>query len=340
MSAAPLPSSNLVANKVRGTIIKVPDATPGLLMISGKQKQFTLEGVWKSPSAPAPNATVEVELDAVDNITSITVVDAAQLARERFQELSGKVGGKIGEFSQGQAKDIVHVLKSSLGDLTTRMGSLQLGAAVILWISLFFLPGYKIELGFAGSQTFTLWDFIGLNLSLGGGIEITHGFWGLIGFFAILAPLVTPFMAHPLARYANALTLAYFVVAIFAERSSLAKILEMPGIPSTGLDASIEIRRSSSARGEHRARSAGTQTRSWETNMKTLFGKWATAVAALLMLFFLIACTSGLSPAPSGCTFFGLVGAFVPTSESLRLSERYRSLTMKSCSPSPTTFPL
>ena len=29
----------------RGTIIKTPDATPGLVMVNGAQKSFTLEGV-------------------------------------------------------------------------------------------------------------------------------------------------------------------------------------------------------------------------------------------------------------------------------------------------------
>src|SRR5215469_263244 len=101
MSAAPLPGPNLATTVLRGTIIKVPDVSPGLVIANNNQRQFTLEGVWKSTTAPATNQTVDIELDAADNIASIAVVDAAQLARERFHELSGKVGEKIGEFSQG-----------------------------------------------------------------------------------------------------------------------------------------------------------------------------------------------------------------------------------------------
>lgn len=38
--------------KVRGTIVKVPDTSPGLLFVNGQQKSFTLEGVWQSSSSP------------------------------------------------------------------------------------------------------------------------------------------------------------------------------------------------------------------------------------------------------------------------------------------------
>jgi hypothetical protein len=43
--------------RIRSTIVKVPDASPGLLFLNGQQKPFTLEGVWKSPVAPAPNSS-------------------------------------------------------------------------------------------------------------------------------------------------------------------------------------------------------------------------------------------------------------------------------------------
>ena len=58
---------------VRGTIVKVPDANPGLLFFNGQQKPFTVEGVWKSPVAPAPNMTVDVAVDGAGAITALTV---------------------------------------------------------------------------------------------------------------------------------------------------------------------------------------------------------------------------------------------------------------------------
>ena len=62
--------------KIRGTIVKVPDATPGLLFVNGQQKSFMLEGIWKSPVAPALNMTVDVELDAAGAVTGVAVVDS------------------------------------------------------------------------------------------------------------------------------------------------------------------------------------------------------------------------------------------------------------------------
>jgi hypothetical protein len=70
--------------KVRSTVVKVPDATPGLLFLNGQQRPFTLAGVWKSPVAPAPNMTVDVDLDGAGTIEAITVVDTQQLAKERL----------------------------------------------------------------------------------------------------------------------------------------------------------------------------------------------------------------------------------------------------------------
>jgi hypothetical protein len=52
-----------VLSRARGTVIKVPDATPGLLIVDGRQLPFSLEGRWRSPVAPAANMSVDVELD-------------------------------------------------------------------------------------------------------------------------------------------------------------------------------------------------------------------------------------------------------------------------------------
>ncbi len=242
MSAIPnVPGPKLVTTKVRGTVIKVPDTTPGLLILNGNQRQFMLEGVWKSSVAPEPNMTVEVELDDADTITAIVAVDSAQLARERFNELSGKIGAKIGDLTKRPGNDGLKIAQEFLRKLAARMGVVALGATVLMWVALFFLPGYKFDLGFVGSQSYSLWEFIGLNLTLSGGIEISHGFWGLIGFLSILAPFVTPFIPDPRAKFANLLPLVYFITSIFAERSSLAKVLQVPGVPDAGLGASMQI---------------------------------------------------------------------------------------------------
>lgn len=76
---------------------------------------------------------------------------------------------------------------------------------------------------------------------MSGGTEISHGFSG-IAFPAILAPFVTSFIANPFARYANALALVYFVIAIFCRALQPGKSSRNSGVPNTALDASVQIR--------------------------------------------------------------------------------------------------
>lgn len=241
MSAAPIPGPQLVTNKVRGTIIKVSDATPGLLMINGTQRQFTLEGVWKSPTAPSPNQTVDIELDASGQIAAITVVDSAQLAREKFNQLSEKLSGKLGEFAQGQGKEGANIAKDHFKRLAARMGTVMLVSAVALWIAWFFLPGYKLDLGFLGSKTYTIWEFLGLNLEQGGAIEINHGFWSMLGILCILVPFIAPFVKDTRARFANALPVVCSIIAIYAQRSSMIKAFEGPGVTDAASALSMQL---------------------------------------------------------------------------------------------------
>jgi hypothetical protein len=239
MSAASLPGPMLVGTKVRGTIIKVPDASPGLLMIGTNQKRFTLEGTWKSMTAPAANQTVDIELDDAGHITAISVVDQAQIAREKFTDLSSKLSGAIGDITKspgaGNAQEI-------LRKLVVRKGMVTQAASALLWISLFFMTGYKLELGFIGSQSYSLWDFVGLTVNAGAGPEVNHGFWGLIGLVCVFAPIIIPFISNPLAKFGNALPLVYLGLAILLEKSAINKDLHFPaGAPDTGLGFTMQI---------------------------------------------------------------------------------------------------
>jgi len=240
MSAAPLPGPKLVTTKVRGNIIKVPDATPGLLMIGTNQKQFNLEGVWRSQTAPSANQTVDIDLDDAGKITGISVVDPAQLAREKFTDISNKVSGAIGDISKNPgAANAQEILRKIVG----RIGVVTLGATALLCVSLFFMTGYKLDLGFIGSQSYSLWDFIGLNMnaSLGGAPEVSHGFWGFVGILCIVAPLIVPFIGNPLAKFGNALPLVYLAIAILVEKSSINKLLQPAGAPDTGLGFTMQF---------------------------------------------------------------------------------------------------
>jgi hypothetical protein len=211
------------AVRVRSTIVKIPDTNPGLLFMNGQQKQFTLEGVWKSPVAPAANMAVDVDVDGTGAITGITAVDAQQIAKERLNQLSG--------VAQERGKEAAKIAKQGVGALAARMGAVALGSAVLVWIAWFFFPAASVDGG--GRISFTFWNLLGVNfknldsVATGG----SHGLFSFLGLIAIAVPFAAPFLRAAWSKYLNAAPLAYTVIgliAIFANEhsafSDLAKI--------------------------------------------------------------------------------------------------------------------
>jgi hypothetical protein len=216
----------VTGGKVRGTIIKVPDSSPGLLFVSGEQREFTLERVWRSPVAPATNMAVEVEFDSSGSIVALTAVDPKDLSKEKMDEYSRK--------AQEQGKQIFAIILQAVGTLADRMGKIPFGATVVLWIAWFILTAVSWTV-FVGAKTFTFWELLGVDLSnpLNLGAS-SHGLFGMIGLLAIAAPVAAPFVRHPQANYLNALPLAYLVIAFLKIRSDLKEAMEVlrfgPGI--------------------------------------------------------------------------------------------------------------
>jgi len=194
-----------VTPRARGTVIKVPDATPGLLIVDGRQLPFSLEGRWRSPVAPAINMSVEVEFDSSGAVASVSVVDAQQVARERLEQFGG--------IAQQQGKVAAEIARQGAGALAARMGTAPLVAAVAIWVAWFFLPAVNITL-FTESRSFTFWEILGLNLENPFNMTGSHGLFGLLGVLAIAAPFARPFVVHPKASWLNALPLAFVVLAV------------------------------------------------------------------------------------------------------------------------------
>jgi hypothetical protein len=194
-----------VPSRVRGTIIKVPDATPGLLIVNGQQLPFSLEGRWRSPVAPAANMPVEVELDPAGTVASVSVIDAQQIARERLEQFGG--------MAQQQGKVAAEMARQGMGTLAARMGTTPLVAAVAIWVAWFFLPAITITF-FTESRSVTFWEILGLDFQNAFNPTGHQGLFGLIGLLAIAAPFARPFVVHPKASWLNALPLAFVVFAI------------------------------------------------------------------------------------------------------------------------------
>jgi hypothetical protein len=201
----------------RGTIIKVPDATPGLLLLNGRQYAFTLEGVWRSAVAPAPNQSVIVELDVTGALLSITVVDPAQVAKEKLAEFSG--------VAQERGKVVAGQIQSVIGALAARMGAVTLGITVLIWIVWFFIPAAGVGGGGQDVASYTFWKLIGTDFSdqismMDGGHA--RGWLRFIGFAAIVAPFLAPFIRQSWSRYLNAAPLAVVLLGWLVIHENMA----------------------------------------------------------------------------------------------------------------------
>lgn len=216
------------ATRSRGTIIKVPDANPGLVMVDGQQLAFVLEGRWKSPVAPTANMVVEVDRNEAGVIAAITVVDSQQLAKEKIDQLSG--------LAQQHGKEAAAIARQGVGALAMRMGTPTLIAAVAIWIAWFFLPAASIDFLFV-SRSFTFWQILGLNgANFADPSGNSHGLFSLLGVLAIAMPFAVPFISHPRAKLFNAAPLAYLVLAILG-------LLWRINSASTGAGGNSEIAR-------------------------------------------------------------------------------------------------
>lgn len=194
------------SSKLRGTIIKVPDSGPGLLFANGRQMSFSLEGIWRSPMAPAVN--MPVDLDSAGAIKAITVVDSQQLTKERLNQIGG--------VAQEQGKQAAKLAQQGIGALAARMGAVPLGAAVVLWVAWFFFPAAGIAGGIGASLSYTFWGLLGTDFNnplaaMGAGSN--HGLFSIIGLIAIISPFAAPFLRTAWSHYLNAAPLAFILVA-------------------------------------------------------------------------------------------------------------------------------
>jgi hypothetical protein len=195
----------IISPRVRSKIVKIPDTSPGLLFLNGQQKQFTLEGVWKSPVAPAANMTVDVDLDDAGSIAAITVVDTKEVA-----------GQKVNQVLQQLKAHAIRIGKMSLPalrSLTSSMGPVMLGAAVLLWISWFFFTAGTVDVG-GGQVSYSFWGLLGVDFNNPETLENggSHGFFSLLSVLCIALPFAAAFLRGTWAKYLNAAPFLAFLI--------------------------------------------------------------------------------------------------------------------------------
>jgi uncharacterized protein YuzE len=187
----------------RGKVIRDTNLGPGLLAIGGSQYPFTLEGIWKSETAPKPNMAVEVDFHEDGSIAAIRAVNESQLAKE-------------------QADKAIEVAKESgarlASTLVATFGIEVLVATATLVVGWFFLNMINVQVMEGMKTGATFWQALsilnspmGILAALGG----TAGSTGAYGFFAIAA-LLGPFLhfvwKDPRAHLGGALPLLFMLL--------------------------------------------------------------------------------------------------------------------------------
>lgn len=181
----------------RGKILRDTSNGSGLLSANGVQYEFTLQGEWKSDNPPAEGMTVEFEKNASGKITSVTQVSENQLAKEQADKLLQDTKLKGAEV---------------LGNLSDRFGRNVLIAWGMLAIAWLFLSVLNINVTANMQSSLSFWNFLAIanagttdlnNIYLSG----DKGIWGLMGWLALLSPILPFFWKDARAHLGQTLPL-------------------------------------------------------------------------------------------------------------------------------------
>lgn len=211
----------------RGKVLRDPYAGPGLLMVEGQQYPFGLEVVWKSEVPAKPGLAVDVEFDEAEQITGITAVPEAQLAREQAALALDAARNKGGELFRR---------------VVAKVGMSNLVAAAVLFLSWVWLTAASIQLPF-GRMDFSFWQVLGfLNTNnviegMGRNGHPSAGIYGFVAWLAIAGPFAHFFWKDKRAVLGGLLPLAFMVVIGIMARSSLTSAM---GGPASGAYAEMQ----------------------------------------------------------------------------------------------------
>lgn len=184
---------------MRGKILKDTNAGEGVIFINDGQKSFSLEQ-WKSGIPPKVGGVVEVETDVNGNVLSVMAVDESTLAKEQAQ----KTLNTIGIYG-----------KECANAFLARVSPRVLACLAMLVIAWIFMSIVNINISKSLSESASLYDILKLvNIdgdmsSLGSLKNYGAGFYGLLMWICLLAPLASHFYEH------KNLALTYCVPLVF-----------------------------------------------------------------------------------------------------------------------------
>lgn len=168
----------------RGKILRDTNAGPGLLIVSGTQHPFTLEGHWRGDIPPKVGMVVDVEFGPTGTPATVTPVPEGTLAKEQADQAVQAIREKGGAVA---------------GAMVSRFGARDLTALGLLVLGWFILKVGSFGGGMLGEIDFTFWQVLGyVNSgaeSIGRRAMGGRAGTGILGLLAIVA-LAGPFVHH------------------------------------------------------------------------------------------------------------------------------------------------
>jgi hypothetical protein len=165
---------------MRGRILQYNGSDgSGVISAEGRQYPFSI-AAWKSEAAPAVGKTVELTL-AGEQVQSVTLVGDDVLLREKASELTGKLGGLVGEIAKGGGT-------GAGGSLVTRYGTPVLVAYLVFLLSTLAFNAISMQmLGMKqGVSLFDLGKAFAASGGGAGGVKLLL----LLAYASVAAPLV------------------------------------------------------------------------------------------------------------------------------------------------------
>jgi len=208
----------------RGKVMRDTNAGSGIVSLSGEQKPFTLEANWRSDSPPKVGGVVDVEVDAEGQVTRVTMVDEATLAKEQANKAIG-IASEKGK----QAFDI----------LLARVGASTLLAVVGLAISWLFLSAISVQISSGYGLSITFYDVLKLaNIGgsldgIGGLKQASAGFYGFLLLVVLVMPITPHFHNNKYLSLGYCAPLAYMlVVALVVYWNIRQQVSQVRGLAS------------------------------------------------------------------------------------------------------------
>lgn len=209
------------AGVVPGVVVRVPGASPGLLVVDGQQFPFQLENVWMLPRAPAADLAVNVEFDDGGSVVRVTRPTDGEGERRTDDRQS----------VEARARDAAQLVRRGVRAMASGMGRLPFASWVVLFGAWFFVPAVELGVGF------TSWEISSFNPGRGGLVP-GRSPYALLGLGAIAAPGLASVLREPWGRWLYAAPLGF--LALVTARISSA-VLTSDGFVRMALETAVDV---------------------------------------------------------------------------------------------------